>query len=192
MLLEKVELEEGLKTIGKAAFISTYALTGDLVIPSTVEYIGDFAFFASNANIILTGNNLKEIGKNAFSSCGSIETMVIPNSVTKIGENAFEYCVNLKSITFSSGMTRIEDGTLWCCSSLSEIIIPTSISYFGDNAFGCCTSMKEIYLPTHITTIKSKAFSGCTSLIVYVEADSKPLGWETGWNRDVKMVFYGM
>lgn len=191
MELQKIELNEGLTRIGASAFMGTYALLGNLVLPSTLQHIGAYAFAFSNANIVL-GNNIKTIDRYAFTGCNNIETMVLPNSVITLGEFTFENCINLKSVTLSSSMTKIEEGTFMGCSALNEIIIPSSINHIIQYAFGMCIAMKELYLPTHISVIENKAFYGCSNLIINVEAVAKPSTWETGWDSDVKMVFYGM
>lgn len=76
-------LSEGLKNISNVvgsddgdngAFSSCTGLQGNLTIPSTVEYIGDYAFngdsgFKGHVLTIPKGNSLTYIGGNAFANC---------------------------------------------------------------------------------------------------------------------------
>lgn len=60
---------------------------------------------------VLTGLN-----KGAFSDCGSLISITIPNNVTSLGKLAFSYCKNLTSITFKGTKAQwlaIEKGTGW-------------------------------------------------------------------------------
>ena len=60
--------------------------TGDIVIPSTVEYKGKTYSVTS-------------IGYRAFSGCTSLASISLPEGVTRIGEGAFSGCTSLASIS---------------------------------------------------------------------------------------------
>lgn len=70
-------------------------------IPGGVERIGRRAFFHCHTlkTAELTEGLLKEIGKDAFCGCRSLENVTIPSTVTAIGDNAFDGCKGLKSVT---------------------------------------------------------------------------------------------
>lgn len=54
--------------------------SGDIVIPSEVEYNG--------LSYLVT-----QIGKSCFMNCTDLKSVVLPNSITEIGEDAFIYCI---------------------------------------------------------------------------------------------------
>ena len=66
--------------------------SGDIVIPSSVEYDGQTYPVSS-------------IGNYAFSSCKALASIEIPNSVTSIGESAFNGCTSLTSIEIPNSVT---------------------------------------------------------------------------------------
>lgn len=47
-------------------------------------------------------NERTSIGKEAFSNCGFLESVTIPETVTTIGEGAFQWCEKLSSVKRSS------------------------------------------------------------------------------------------
>lgn len=67
------------KSIGEAAFYSSYKLT-QVTLPNSIE----------------------TIGLMAFNSCGSISSLTIPKSVKSIGSSAFRWCYELHTIYFWS------------------------------------------------------------------------------------------
>lgn len=83
--------------------------TGDVTIPSEVEYNGKIyvvtvicpdAFRNSNGltNVSIP-NTVKEIGEYAFYNCRELNSLTIPYAVESIGSSAFYYCENLSDVT---------------------------------------------------------------------------------------------
>ena len=74
-------------------------LVTDLVVPNSVNNIGNFAFYYCNSLTSVTiGNSVTSIGYNAFYGCSMLAKITIGSSVTSIGTSAFNMCYNLKSI----------------------------------------------------------------------------------------------
>ena len=70
-----------------------------VVMPDSVEIIGDYAFENCKSLIsIVIGDNVGEIGIGAFSGCSSLISIIIGDNVNTIGEGAFNSCYNLTSI----------------------------------------------------------------------------------------------
>lgn len=101
--IKKVELFDGLKSIGESAF-NQCDIEGTLVIPSTVETIGKWAFqlnFISGQLVI--PDSVTSIGKGAFAY--NYLTMVdIGKNVTSIEKGAFYSWLNPNSINGSSNI----------------------------------------------------------------------------------------
>lgn len=71
-----------------------------LVLPNSVEELGEDAFTLSGLETITLSTALKRISPKAFKWCNHLTTLTIPASVTEIGHQAFAQCARLKSITF--------------------------------------------------------------------------------------------
>ena len=96
-------------------------LSGALLIPSSVIYNG-------------ITYSVTSIGELAFSRCGGLTSVTIPNSVTSIGESAFTQCGGLTSVTIPNSVTEIgEEAFAWCFQATS-LTIPNSVS-IGYRAF---------------------------------------------------------
>ncbi|MDE7347958.1 MAG: leucine-rich repeat protein, partial [Muribaculaceae bacterium] len=148
--------------------------SGDIVIPSSVEYegqtypvtsIGNYAFDdCADLTSVEIPNSITSIGDRSFQSCRALTSMDIPDSVTSIGEYAFWYCVSLKSIKISTSITSIKHATFADCSSLTNIELPNSIISIEGVAFSGCSSLTSVEIPNSVTSIGSSSFSNCSSL----------------------------
>jgi serine/threonine protein kinase len=156
-------VKEGTRIICDSAFYFCFLL--EIVIPSSVTSIGDWAFSSCDSlSKIVIPSSVTSIGKGAFSYCDSLLEIVIPSSVTSIGDSAFYGCYSLSEIVIPSSVTSIADGAFSSCDSLSEIVIPSSVTSVGYGAFSFCSSLSEIVIPSSVTSIGKGAFSHCDSL----------------------------
>jgi hypothetical protein len=116
------------------------------------------------------GNNVTEIGDDAFYDCSSLNSVTIPNSVTSIGGSAFWYCSSLTSITIPNSVTSIGNAAFYGCSSLEEIVCEsTTPPTLGMQAFNN-TSDCPIYVPNSAVSTYKSSWAGYASRI-----EAKPL-----------------
>ena len=156
-------VKEGTRIICDSAFYFCFLL--EIVIPSSVTSIGDWAFSSCDSlSKIVIPSSVTSIGKGAFSYCDSLLEIVIPSSVTSIGDSAFYGCYSLSEIVIPSSVTSIGDWAFSGCDSLSEIVIPSSVTSIGEGAFSLCCSLSEIVIPSSVTSIGKVAFARCDSL----------------------------
>lgn len=95
---------------------------GDLIIPTSVTYIG--TIFA-----------VTSIGDDAFYGCSGLTSVTIPNSITSIGVDAFRNCTSLTSVTIPNSVTSIGLRAFYNCSGLTSVTIPNSVTSIGNYAF---------------------------------------------------------
>ena len=90
-----------------------------VILPDTVTYIADEAFYDdddwssqtySELREIVLPQSLKTIGERAFYNNAYLQKIEIPASVTEIGEGAFAACTNLSSIVFKGENTFLHGG----------------------------------------------------------------------------------
>ena len=144
-----------------------------LVLPNSVEEIGNYSFFACQSISSCTiGNNVTSIGTAAFQNCFGLSSCTIGDNVTSIGTSAFTNCTSLISIEIPSGVTSIGESVFYNCSSLSSCTIGSGVTSIGEEAFYGCTSLTSITIPNSVTSIGEGAFSYCTKLERVVIPDS--------------------
>ena len=154
--------------IGDSAFETTYGVT-EVEIPDSVKSIGNSAFtYCSDLTSVKLGNGVNVIGNYAFSSCDQLASVVIPDSVTIIGDYAFYDCDVLASVTLGNKLEGIGECAFMYSDSLTSIVIPESAISIG-----------------------ASAFAYCYSLTIYCEAESRPDGWNSSWNRESGNVVWG-
>ncbi|MBQ8546603.1 MAG: InlB B-repeat-containing protein [Clostridia bacterium] len=95
-------------------------LVTDLVIPSTVTKIKNYAFEGCTSLTSVTiPDSVTSIGSYAFSGCASLTSMTIGDSVTSIGDWAFVDCTSLVSVTIGDSVTSIGNYVFYDCTSLT-------------------------------------------------------------------------
>ncbi len=148
---------------------SPYSSNNDCCIPV-------YAFQGKSSLIsIILPDNLKSIGRKAFSDCKSLSGNIsFPEGLETIAAGAFMNCTNLSSISFPSTLVTLgqENGTLYsdgafanCTGLCCEIVIPEKMESIGPNTFrGDDGLYGQIYLPESLRFLGEAAFRGCNGL----------------------------
>jgi len=85
------------------------------------------------------------IGRYAFASCTSLESIELPSSLSQsIGHGAFSRCTALKSIVIPEGVTAVYDYAFEYCESLVEITLPSTLKSFGESVFWATDNIERI------------------------------------------------
>ena len=95
-----------------------------------------------------------------FTYCYSLQKLTIGNNITQIGTNAFRECA-LTELVIPEGVVRIEDGAFMYCP-ISTITIAKSVKYIGWNAFIHCTFRSVTIAKDCVIAGASSLPSGCT------------------------------
>ena len=157
--------------IGNEAFRNCSGLTGSLTIPDAVTWIGDGAFWYCSG---LTGDltipdAVVSIGYDAFNGCtGFTGSLTIGNSVTIINNSAFEDCSGLTgSLTIPNAVTLIDNYAFEGCSGFTgSLTIGNNVTSIGSLAFwGCSGLTGALTIPNSVTTIGDWAFRNCSGFI---------------------------
>ena len=126
--------------------------------------------------------SIQEVGYEAFSNCGSLESVKFADNKTNgyqavIGDYAFENCVNLSDITFSVNVTSIGDYAFSGDSEITEITLPSRLTSIGYYAFSG-TYISRITIPKTVTSCdynNGGPFTGASQLkeVIFEEGMTK-------------------
>ena len=104
------------------------------------------------------------IGREAFSKCKNLESVIIPETVKSINDFAFYQCTALREILMTGGVESIGNDAFGQCSSLKELNLPRSLKTICSHAFSSCTGLVSLEIPASVETIGEGAFYSCTSV----------------------------
>ena len=167
-------------TIGGNSFPKCNKITS-IIIPNTVERISGYAFTGENfndenltsLNSINIPSSVKYIGPYAFANT-CITSITIPSSVTYIDNSAFDSCNKLTSISVDANNTKydsrnscnaiIETATNKLIAGISTTTVPTDVESIDDRAFFGITGLTEVSLSASVKSIGEYAFYKCTNL----------------------------
>ena len=135
------------------------------VVPEGVKAIGKFAFSSCiSLESVMIPVGVTVIGEDAFRNCGKLKSIMIPKGVTEIGEWAFSECENLEGVVIPEGVTKIGARAFNRCKKLESVVIPEGVTEIGKWAFRNCGKLKSIVIPKGVTEIGEYAFSDCENL----------------------------
>jgi len=126
-----------------------------LTLPALVQ--AQLIFTADNGAITITGYD---------GPGGSVTIPSMTNGlpVTSIGDYAFSGCGSLASVTIPDNVTNIGWGAFLFCSGLTNVMVGDSVTSIGDLAFYGCTNLTGVTLSGSVTNIGSDTFQGCSGL----------------------------
>ena len=162
--------------IGSQAFANCIDLTGELVLPSTLESIGNFAFFRCTGftGDLVIPNLTYYVGNSAFRMCSGMTSATIGSSVSYIDESVFEFCDNLVNLYVNpdnpyfdsrdncNAIIKTSENKL--VAACNGTTIPNTVTTIGERAFGNCNTLTSIHIPSSVVAMGSSAFAYCASL----------------------------
>ena len=126
------------------AFFECTGLSGELVLPSSLQNIGSLCFYGCSG---LSG------------------VLTLPESLISMGENCFSQCLGLTGVEFPENLSSIPRYAFCGCTSLSgDLIIPNLCTLIGYEAFANCSNLSSLTIGSSVSNIECGAFSDCTGL----------------------------
>ena len=144
-----VEFPEGIERIGAFAFSNT-KISGSLVLPSTMKYLGQEAFGYTNITSVKIPADMS-VGGTVFVDCDNLTEVTIPKGLTygKNGEGnmsrankMFLNCDNIVKVIMEDGATFAEE-MFYGCKKVTEVVIKSK-------TFGKIITGSNTPFPTYI------------------------------------------
>ncbi len=163
----------------KTLIAASGGLSGEIVIPDTVETLYNGAFYGCDQlTAVKFGDEsqLKKICAYAFEYCKCLVSINIPSKFENFdGKCIFRYCYNLTDITvaddnlnfsadgmviFNKDKTSIE---LVSGALTGKYIIPNTVTSIGDAAF-CNSDISSVVIPNSVVKIGRYSFEFCRNM----------------------------
>lgn len=183
--------------IDSYAFYHCDGLTGTLVLPNTIEEIGDDAFdYCGFTGVVNIPASVEDIGYTPFYGCDGIEGFVVDpnngdydsrdncNAIIRTYSNTLE--IGCKNSTIPNTVVSIEEDAFNHVRGLTSITIPSSVTTIGGWSFWF-TGLTSINIPSTVQSIGENPFAGCADLTsITVEEGNAVYDSRNGCNAIVR------
>lgn len=90
---------------------------------------------------------IKEIGTSAFSGANNLQEIIIPEGVTDIAKEAFRSCGKLESITLPTTLSKgLHHYFITDNNALKTLVVPHKIEAINSGAFASVTGLTRVFL----------------------------------------------
>ena len=214
----KLTVPNGVKYIGRGAFLNSLTTLVELNLPSSLEIIEDAAAPGlqnlERLNFAKSGK-LKSIGVDAFNGCRRLKVVKLPAKTRngiEIKSSAFEDCRNLEQVKnlnvaksmgeYAFARSKLKEIKLspqlktisshvFMGTNITEIEIPTSVELIEDNAFASATSLTTVTFNEGLKTLESGAFFKTDIRNLSLPSSIKSIGSEAfRYNANLKTVTF--
>ena len=142
-----------------------------VVLPDTLEKIGDYAFSAcSQLREITIPASVEALGNGVFTQCDALEEFSIDPTNPYLKEtNHVIYTADGKTLVAAAGRTderiavpltveKIQSYAFYNCDTLMSITIPGSVRELGEGCFGGCAHLNQVELQDGLEVIGAYCF----------------------------------
>ena len=142
-----------------------------VVLPDTLEKIGDYAFSAcSKLWEITIPASVEALGNGVFTQCDALEEFSIDLANPYLKEtNHVIYTADGKTLVAAAGRTderiavpltveKIQSYAFYNCDTLKAITIPESVRELGEGCFGGCAHLNQVELQDGLEVIGAYCF----------------------------------
>ena len=162
-----------------------------IVIPETINgmpvtAIGAKAFESTSITGIKIGENIKVLGKQAFSECKNLKSAIWNCKCNAIPDYCFYRCTKLKHFDFSAikkvGQYAFRE------SGLQEVCFPKNIEILECGTFSRCNGLRSVTWNCKCDAISAHCFSECPNLTQFDFSSIKEIGRYAFWRSGLQEV----
>ena len=136
---------------------NTYVEYTDLVIPTSITKINDYAFYYLRNVETLDLNNVENVGRYAFYNLNI--TSLDTKKVEVVGPYAFNCLYDLESLTLNSALTKVGEYGFAYNNNVTELTIPANVKKIGQYAFCGLYGLEDLTIEDGVTNIAGYAFA---------------------------------
>lgn len=199
--LESFVFNDNLKVIGEHAFDYSFRSYNfytesdfefiDIVIPDSVEIIGNYAFNGCrDIKTITIGKGDTLFGYSAFRYMDNLESVIMGDGAKQfIGSGVFEGDGKLNYVKLGNGTKNIGSRMFSSCYNLKSLSLPDSIEQFDDYAFNdCYLDSSTFEFPKNLKIIGEGALHGIELTTLSLSANVESIGESAFHNSTIKTI----
>ena len=165
---------KNVSTLADSAFQNYSSLTS-IVIPDTVERIGENVFYGCSSLQSMTlpflgndrdGTTASDVGylfRSATFIPAQLRTVCVTDART-VGANAFYGCSGLRTVSLNDGIESIGNSAFAERGYLSSFSLPEGLVTIGEKAFYNCQNLPTLTFPDTLKSIGNNAFYHCRAM----------------------------
>ncbi len=167
--LETIILPESITSIGREAFYGTAYYNNESNWENGILYLSNCLIATKSTDIngkVVVKSDTRIIADYAFSECGNMTEIELPEGLISIGDSAFYECTSLMSFNVPDSVIHIKrlqivdyNALDKSESKLQSIVIGNGITTIPANMFQSCSNLTDVTLGENIKTIENEAFA---------------------------------
>ena len=164
--ITQLVLEEGITSIGEAAFYGCTGLTS-VECPDSLLTIEKYAFQdCDGLESVSFNEGLEKVRGYSFDGCDNLSAVKFPDSLIYIGGCAFMNCTGLSGDLVIPGNASVAARAFNGCTGFNGTltVLPGGEKYIDQAAFRGCTGFTGLELGSGITEFGDEVFYNCTGL----------------------------
>lgn len=119
-----ITIKDGITLLGDCFCVQSDGLEA-VILPDSVEYIGEAAFWiCPELKKLMGGKNVKWIGENAFDGDSSLSSLYLQGESVTIEKNAFGECYGLKYVWIDAKQAELAAGCFEGCFGMQCLVLP--------------------------------------------------------------------
>jgi len=166
--IQRIELPDTVTTLWKSAF-SYYTNLTELVLPLTIQSVGDMAFCCCNklSEFPLLNASVTNWGNSVYWGCSGVEKLVVPGSMKSIPDSMFRECTGLKELVIEEGVETVAGTAFMGDADLELITLGSTVtnllfaSYSGPDASKVkVATFYQLHPPKYVVKAFLQNFNG--------------------------------
>ena len=155
--LYSIDLCEAEATVIPESQFTGYDFLHEVVLPNTIEVIGEYAFQDSYVENIAFPSSLKTINDYAFYR-SMLKEAILPDNMNLLGASLFYKCKLLTKVDYPDNFTGTPSYAFYGCNNLTEVLLPDNIHTIRNHTFDGCSRL-NMRMPADIKQIEYNAFN---------------------------------
>lgn len=153
----KVDMKEGITGIDDYAFSGLNTINM-IIIPKSVNDIGDCAFQQTGIKKMTIKKSVKKVGNQIFWGCKKLKE--IDWHINRIPQGTFANCTRLKVVKISS-KTKSIGALAFYNTAISQFDMPDTVKWVGESAFASCKKLETLVFSNNVKKIPSNVVKNC-------------------------------